>query len=167
MMYIKAAIKAVTGMVRSQAIRIWDITPQRTLLRRSADPTPKMAELTTWVVLTGPPSRAAPRITPAALICVLKPCTGLILKNFAPRVLIKRHPPIKVPREMAPALAAITQVGTSKVLSYPIEMRATVMIPIVFWASLAPWLNPRPIPVNTWAFLNNQLIRIVAFCAKK
>ena len=42
-------------------------------------PTPMMAELTTWVVLTGPPSRAAPRITVADVTWALKPCTGRIL----------------------------------------------------------------------------------------
>jgi hypothetical protein len=40
-------------------------TPQRTLESLSAEPTPMIAELTTWVVLTGPPRRAAPRMTKA------------------------------------------------------------------------------------------------------
>lgn len=40
-------------MVTTQAMAISSATPQRTLLKRSAEPTPIMAELTTWVVLTG------------------------------------------------------------------------------------------------------------------
>jgi len=54
--YIPAANRAVAGMVSSQAVAISRTTPQRTLLTRSAAPTPIMDELTTWVVLTGPPT---------------------------------------------------------------------------------------------------------------
>lgn len=43
-------------------------TPHLTLERRSAEPTPMMEELTTWVVLTGPPKRdAANTIAPELL----------------------------------------------------------------------------------------------------
>ena len=55
--YSPAATRAVAGMVRNQAVAISWATPQRTLLTLSAAPTPMMAELTTWVVLTGPPSK--------------------------------------------------------------------------------------------------------------
>jgi len=67
--YAPAATKAVAGMVTIQAIAISPPTPQRTMLTRSAEPTPLMAELTTWVVLTGPPTRDAPRITKAEVTC--------------------------------------------------------------------------------------------------
>ncbi len=63
--YDPAATNAVAGMVSSQAVAISCATPQRTLFKRSAAPTPMMAELTTWVVLTGPPRMEAPRMTAA------------------------------------------------------------------------------------------------------
>ena len=61
--YNPAAKSAVAGIVRTQAVTISLPTPQRTLFIRSAAPTPKMDELTTWVVLTGPPINDAPKIT--------------------------------------------------------------------------------------------------------
>jgi hypothetical protein len=61
--YKPAATKAETGMVNSQAMARSPTTPQRTLFTRSAAPTPMMDELTTCVVLTGPPSKEALRIT--------------------------------------------------------------------------------------------------------
>ena len=76
---IPAAIKAVAGMVTTHAIIISLATPQRTLLSRSADPTPMIDELTTCVVLTGPPIREAPNITMADVIWALNACTGRIL----------------------------------------------------------------------------------------
>ena len=48
-------------MVSIQAMTMSPPTPQRTLLNRSAEPTPMMAALTTWVLLTGPPTKEAPR----------------------------------------------------------------------------------------------------------
>jgi len=63
--YNPAAMSAVEGMVKSQAVAISWATPQRTLLTRSAAPAPIMDELTTWVVLTGPPTSEAPRMTVA------------------------------------------------------------------------------------------------------
>lgn len=61
--YMPAATSAVAGIVNNQAVAISCATPQRTLFSRSAAPTPIMAELTTCVVLTGPPTIEAPRIT--------------------------------------------------------------------------------------------------------
>jgi hypothetical protein len=66
-------------MVTIQATAMFPATPQRTLLNRSAEPTPIIDELTTWVVLTGPPIRDAPRMTPAEVTWLLKPWTGRIL----------------------------------------------------------------------------------------
>ena len=56
---------ADAGMVTIQATTISWATFQRTLLMRSAEPTPMIAELTTWVVLTGPPNSDAPKMTVA------------------------------------------------------------------------------------------------------
>src|SRR5829696_8606078 len=46
-----------------------------------------------------------------------------------------------VPRPMATAAASATHTGTSNSLRYPELNRATVMMAIVFCASLAPWLK--------------------------
>jgi transposase len=73
-------------MVTIQAIAISPPTPQRTMLTRSAEPTPMMAELTTWVVLTGPPTRDAPRITKAE---VTYPQTNCFTERFNRTVLDK------------------------------------------------------------------------------
>ena len=77
--YTNAARSPEAGIVNTQAVRMCPATPQRTLLSRSADPTPRMAELTTWVVLTGPPSNAALMITTVDVTWEVKPCTGRIL----------------------------------------------------------------------------------------
>ena len=63
-----AAMSAVAGMVSTQAMAISWATPQRTLFARSPVPTPMIAELTTCVVLTGPPSRELTRMTIAEVI---------------------------------------------------------------------------------------------------
>ena len=70
---------ALAGIVISQAVMISPATLQRTLLIRSEDPTPIIAELTTCEVLTGTPKIDADRITTAELNCVEKLCTGRIL----------------------------------------------------------------------------------------
>src|SRR5215212_781368 len=77
--YIPAASNPLTGMVISQARIISSATLQRTLLARSAEPTPMIAELTTWEALTGTPNREAARITPAELNWVEKLSRGRIL----------------------------------------------------------------------------------------
>ena len=77
--YRHAERPAVTGRVMNQAVRISPATLQRTLLQRSAEPTPMIAELTTWVVLTGPPTKEAAMITNPELNCEAKPWTGRTL----------------------------------------------------------------------------------------
>ena len=66
-------------MVTIHARAISRITPQRTLLNLSDDPTPTIAELTTCVVLTGAPVSEAPTITMADVNCAAKLCTDLTL----------------------------------------------------------------------------------------
>ena len=63
-------------MVSTQAIKICPARPQRTIFTRSAAPAPTMVELITWVVLTGPPSNAAPKMTAVLAICDAKACMG-------------------------------------------------------------------------------------------
>ena len=107
-----APSNAVTGIVVNQAMPIFAATPQRTFDRRSAEPTPTMAELTTCVVLTGPPNNAMERITPDEAICVLNPSMGRILYNLPPSVLMSRQPPRKAPNAIAAAQATTTHCGT-------------------------------------------------------
>lgn len=52
------------------------ITPQRTAERRLVEPTPMMAVLVVWVVLTGSPMLEATSITLAAHMLAAKPETG-------------------------------------------------------------------------------------------
>jgi len=77
--YSPAASRAVAGMVKNQAVSISLATPQRTLLTRSAAPTPIMEKLTTWVVLTAPPNKETSKITDAEEHCAEKPSIGWIL----------------------------------------------------------------------------------------
>ena len=65
--YTPAANSALAGIVISQDVMISSATLQRTLLARSADPTPMIAELTTCEALTGTPKKDAVRITIAEL----------------------------------------------------------------------------------------------------
>ena len=62
---LNPAIPADAGMVTNQATTIFFATPQRTAEILCPAPTPIMLEETTWVVETGPPNRAAPRMTAA------------------------------------------------------------------------------------------------------
>lgn len=52
---MQADINALAGMVMIHAMTISSATLQRTLPKRSDEPTPMMAELTTCEVLTGNP----------------------------------------------------------------------------------------------------------------
>ena len=70
---------------------------------------------------------------------------------------MSRQPPKLVPIAIAAALTAITQVGTWKDGSTPPMTRLSVMIPIVFCASLVPWLNAIASAVINCPFLNRML----------
>ena len=74
---LRAAIIAEAGMVMTQAKMILLATPHRTADTLCAAPAPMMLEDTTWVVETGPPSNAAPRITAAEEVWALKAWTDL------------------------------------------------------------------------------------------
>jgi len=59
---------AEAGIVMNQARMIFFATPHRTADILCSAPTPMMLEETTWVVDTGPPTSAAPRITVAEAV---------------------------------------------------------------------------------------------------
>lgn len=69
-------------MVKTQAMMILPATPQRTADRRFDEPTPRIEEEMTWVVLIGTFIKVASRMVPDATVSAAKPCTGVNLKNL-------------------------------------------------------------------------------------
>jgi len=106
-------------MVRIQAHTILAPTSQFTFLRPWERPTPRMAEVMTWVVLMGIPSADAVRITPAEDVSAQKPCTGCSFTKSLPTVLMILHPPAAVPNAIAAAQERMTQTGIWKVWIAP------------------------------------------------
>jgi hypothetical protein len=76
MIWIKAEIRADTGMVNIHAQMIFPATPQRTAVIRLVAPTPTIAPVTVWVVLTGIPAMDAPIIEIAAAHSAQNPPDG-------------------------------------------------------------------------------------------
>ena len=101
-------------------------------------PTPMMAAVIVWVVETGKPKWVASSITVAALVSAANPWIGSSLITLEPSVCMMRQPPEYVPRAMVSAQATLTQSGIVKLLRWPLETSASVMTPMVFWASLPP-----------------------------
>ena len=64
-------------------------------------PTPTMAPVMVWVVLTGIPARAVPKRVMAPAVSAQNPPTGLSLVILEPMVWTMRQPPKYVPRAMA------------------------------------------------------------------
>ena len=150
----------------SQAVKMSWATPQRTFERRSAEPTPMIAELTTWLVLSGPPSSEAVSTTEAAVNWAVKPCTGRMRYILPPTVRITRQPPVATPAASAPALMTTTQKGTLKRGSRLLATRTRTMIAMVFCASLVPKLMLSTTTVSSWARLKKALMPGGAFRAR-
>ncbi len=74
---LNPAMTAEAGIVMNQAIMMFFATPQRTAETLCPAPAPIMLEETTWVVDTGPPNNAAPRMTKAEAVWALKAWTDL------------------------------------------------------------------------------------------
>ncbi|MNR81264.1 hypothetical protein D3C72_120040 [compost metagenome] len=67
---------------------------------------------------------------------------GCSFTILVPIVLMIFQPPDAVPAAMASAQATLTQSGTpASGPSTPAPIIAKRMIPMAFWASLAPWVN--------------------------
>ena len=62
-----------------------------------------------------------------------------------------RQPPTAVPSDSAVADTTMTQFGTSTVEMTPALNRASVMMPIVFWASFEPWAKAMNAAEKTWS----------------
>src|SRR5271157_661338 len=123
---------ADAGIVRIQAVTMPRAIPQRTALMRSLVPTPMMAVEMTWVVETGIPKCEATMMMEAAVVSAAKPWTGSSLTTRWPMVLMIRHPPAAVPRDIAVAAMRMTQIGTTLSWMAPALNNASVMMPIVF-----------------------------------
>src|SRR5450759_2758996 len=93
-----AEIRAETGIVKSHAQTIFPATPQRTAVSLVVAPTPTMAPVIVWVVLTGIPAIEAPIIEQAAAASALNPPMGRSLVILVPIVLTMRQPPNIVPK---------------------------------------------------------------------
>ena len=87
------------------------------------------------------PSNDEPSIVTADAVSIETPCTGSSLVILNPRVFTILHPPKKVPNAMEVAARTATTVGTPKDGIQPTENNSAVITPIVFCASLVPWLR--------------------------
>ena len=75
----------------------------------------------------------------AAVVSAAKPWIGSSSTTRWPIVSMIRQPPTAVPSDSAVADTTMTQNGTSIVVMTPALNSASVMMPIVFWASFEPW----------------------------
>src|SRR5579871_1443752 len=89
----RADTAAAAGKVKIQAQTIRVATPQRTAERRFVAPTPTMAPVMVWVVLTGIPANAVAKRVMAPAVSAQNPPTGLSLVMREPMVWTMRHPP--------------------------------------------------------------------------
>src|SRR6185437_4062762 len=105
------------GIVTTHAQTILLAIPQRTADSRVVAPTPTIAPVMVWVVLTGIPSDVAPRIAIAPAVSAANPPTGRSFVMRRPIVATIRHPPNNVPRDMDVYAATSTQNGTPFALS--------------------------------------------------
>ncbi len=77
-------MKAAAGMVSTHATTMLPATPQRTADIRLIAPTPMIAPLIVWVVLTGTPRKEAIRIEAAPPVSAAKPPIGRSWRKRTP-----------------------------------------------------------------------------------
>ena len=85
---MRPPIKADTGIVKIQAQTIRIVTPQRTAVNRFAEPTPDIAPVMTWVVLTGAPKWVAKKMLKASGCLGTKTVNGFQSRNFLTHVFL-------------------------------------------------------------------------------
>ena len=107
-----AAIIADTGMVKIQAQTMRSVTPHLTAESLFTAPTPDIAPVMTWVVLTGMPRWVDKKMLEAAALSAQKPSIGFSLVIFCPIVFTIRQPPVSVPIAMAAWALKTTHKGT-------------------------------------------------------
>ena len=88
-------------MVRIHAHTIRLATPQRTAESLCTAPTPTIAPVMVWVVLTGIPASAVPKRVMAPALSAQNPPKGFSLVILDPIVWTMRQPPEYVPKAMA------------------------------------------------------------------
>src|SRR5271157_3258257 len=142
---------AEAGIVISQAQIILLATPHLTEPAPMVAPDPSTLPLTTCVVLTGIPSSEEPIIVAAEAVSMENPWTGSSLVILNPSVFTILHPPKKVPKAIDVAASTATSVGTWNDGSQLTETRSAVITPIVFWASLVPWLRLTSAEDTSWS----------------
>ena len=127
------------GIVSSQAQTMRPATPHRTADSRRVAPTPTIAPVIAWVVLTGTPSSVAMSSATAAPVSAAKPPTGCSLRD------LRSHrvddPPAAGQRAEADRRVRGQIDPERDVERLDVAGRRTAtpaMIPIVFCASLAP-----------------------------
>ena len=94
-------MRAVAGMVMTQATTIPEAMFQRTADTRRAAPTPMIAPVMVWVVETGTPRLVAMNKVMAPPVSAQKPCMGVRRVMREPIVCTIRQPPNRVPSPMA------------------------------------------------------------------
>ncbi len=105
-----AARIALTGMVRIQAHSKLMVTPLRTADKRLVSPTPIMAPVMVWVVLTGIPNFSVRQSVKAPAVSALTPSKGVTLVILVPIVLTIFQPPLIVPIAIAEKQANGTRI---------------------------------------------------------
>ena len=135
---VRAPTPNAAGKVRIQATIMRPKTGQRTATPAPRpDPTTELVH--TCVVESGNPRYEEVKIVVAEEVSAAKPCGDSRSVMPLPRVRMMRQPPMKVPRAMAMPQATMTQFGVVAVgARVLLAIRANVMIPMVFWASLVP-----------------------------
>ena len=106
-------MKKAAGIVSTQAHTIRPATLHRTAESRCAAPTPVMAPVMVWVVLTGIPKCEDTNRVMAPAVSAQKPPKGLSRVMRCPIVRTIRQPPETVPSPIAAPHATITQNGIS------------------------------------------------------
>src|SRR5699024_3877586 len=104
------AINADIGIVMIHVTTIRLAVPHFTPLKRCDEPTPRMEDEITCVVLTGKWRKVAPNIINTTVISAATPFTGRILIILPPNVLMIFQPPTAVPKAIAVAQINCTQV---------------------------------------------------------
>src|ERR1043165_10294426 len=95
------ATAAAPGIVNTQAHTTREATFQRTADMRLAEPTPTIAPVIVWVVVTGIPLYEAKNSVAAAALSAQTPPIGCKRVSLLPIVRTMRQPPNMVPRAIA------------------------------------------------------------------
>ena len=102
------------GIVMNHVKTIFPATSHLTSRNRLEAPTPKIPEVTTWVVLTGKAGNGGTEDDGGGGEVGGNSVGGLDLEDFEPMVLMIFQPPKEVPSPIAAAAETLTHSGTSR-----------------------------------------------------